>query len=71
MENQPSVTPPQSEDSSVIYPLGPTKVLVGVFDGHGEQGREAIVAARRNREKKVWLNMLMFFFFYIGFISPK
>lgn len=30
----------KNQDSSVIYPLGPTKVLVGVFDGHGEQGRE-------------------------------
>lgn len=30
----------KNQDSSVIYPLGPTKLLVGVFDGHGEQGRE-------------------------------
>ena len=26
------------QDSSLVVPLGPNKLLVGVFDGHGEQG---------------------------------
>eukprot|EP00434_Breviolum_minutum_P039883 symbB.v1.2.035425.t1/scaffold4767.1/size38012/2 len=29
-----------NQDSSLVVPLGPNKLLVGVFDGHGEQGQQ-------------------------------